>query len=135
MYILISLFAISLVSLAIMFSRKLMILRNQGISIHEVEHMILELPFIKEIKHLTIRQVKRVGYVGLVTSIRLYFRTINITKAKYTEIKAKLKSIDKTKIISDIEKKEVNKFLKIVSSYKHKIRQIKHQIKEEEKIL
>ena len=118
-----------------MFSRKLVLLKNQGIQIEQVEGVILELPFVKEIKHLTIRQLKRYGYIGVVTSIRLYFRGVNLAKVEYNKIKEKLSSVDKSKWINDIEKREVNKFLKVVSNYKHKIRQIKHQIKEEENIL
>ena len=135
MYILLSLFLISLIALTIMFSRKLVLLKNQGIQIEHVEGVILELPFVKEIKHLTIRQLKRYGYIGVVTSIRLYFRGVNLAKVEYNKIKEKLSSVDKSKWINDIEKREVNKFLKVVSNYKHKIRQIKHQIKEEENIL
>ncbi len=135
MYILLALFFISLISLTVMFSRKLILLKNQGVMIEHAEDLILELPFVKELKHLTIKKVKRYGYVGVVTSIRLYFRGINLAKLKYTELKDKINSVDKSKWINDIEKREVNKFLKVVSNYKHKIRQIKHQIKEEEKIL
>ena len=135
MYILLSLFLISLIALTIMFSRKLVLLKNQGIQIEQVEGVILELPFVKEIKHLTIRQLKRYGYIGVVTSIRLYFRGVNLAKVEYNKIKEKLSSVDKSKWINDMEKREVNKFLKVVSNYKHKIRQIKHQIKEEENIL
>ena len=135
MYILLSLVLISLIALTIMFSRKLVLLKNEGIQIEQVEGVILELPFVKEIKHLTIRQLKRYGYIGVVTSIRLYFRGVNLAKVEYNKIKEKLSSVDKSKWINDIEKREVNKFLKVVSNYKHKIRQIKHQIKEEENIL
>ncbi len=132
MPILISLFSISLIIISILFSRKLILVRNGNFLENIREDGA---PLLEELRDITLKKIKKYGYLTLVTSIRLYFRTINTTKAKYKEIKDKLKNVDKSKLINEIEKREVNKFLKVVSTYKHKIRQIKHQIKEEENVL
>ena len=134
MTILISLFFISLISIAIMFEKKLALLKNQSESITEKGTPTLEMPYVVEIKDITIRKVKRAGYLGLITIIRLYFRSLNFLKYKYDKLKDLTKNIHKN-TTNDIEKKEINRFLKVVSDYKNKIRKIKSRIKEEEKRL
>jgi RAB protein geranylgeranyltransferase component A len=61
-----------------------------------------------------------------------------LLKRNYKAIKTKLVNrINKSKnnIAGELpEKREVSKFLKMVSEYKHKIKKIKHQILEEENI-
>ncbi len=117
-----------------MFGRKLNLVRNGEIEINESINTALEIPYIAEIKQITVKKVKRFGYIGLVTSIRLYFRSTNLVKAKYQDLKTKMKNVQKTNAVEGTTEKEVSRFLKVVSDYKHKIRRIKHQIKEEEKI-
>ena len=134
MALLISLFLISLAGLAVMFSRKLALLKNQDAASLEKEHPPLEIPYVVEIRHLTVRKIKKYGYVGLVTVIRLYFRSTNILKAKDKKLKEKIENLHKHEIKNGSEKQEVNRFLKIISDYKHKIRKIKHQIQEEESL-
>lgn len=134
MTIIISLFFISLTVITVMFGRKLNLVRNGEIEINESINTALEIPYIAEIKQITVKKVKRFGYIGLVTSIRLYFRSTNLVKAKYQDLKTKMKNVQKTNAVEGTTEKEVSRFLKVVSDYKHKIRRIKHQIKEEEKI-
>src|SRR3989344_2793141 len=124
MTILISLFFISLISIAIMFEKKLALLKNQSESITEKGTPTLEMPYVVEIKDITIRKVKRAGYLGLVTIIRLYFRSLNFLKYKYDKLKDLTKNIHKN-TTNDIEKKEINRFLKIISDYKNKNRKKK----------
>lgn len=132
MNILIFLFIISFFAITIIFNRKLSLVQNKDTSILEKEQIILEIPYVVEIKHITTRKIKKYGYVTLVTIIRLYFRSINLLKLKYTKVKTKISNLHKHDIENGIANKEVNKFLRVVSDYKHKIRKIKHSIKKEE---
>jgi hypothetical protein len=132
MNILIPLFIISFVAITIMFNRKLSLIQNKDVSILEKELSSLEIPYVVEIKYITTKKIKRYSYVALVTIIRLYFRSINLLKVKHTNLKTKLSNWHKRDIKNGSENKEVNKFLRMVSDYKYKIRKIKHNIKKEE---
>ena len=114
--------------------RKLISLKNhENEQIISREETLFELPYLKEVKHLTITNVKKHGYVLLVETVRFYVRGINILQNKYEEIKIKIKNRGK-KNTTDGEKKEISKFLKIIAEYKHKIREIKHKVKKEENL-
>lgn len=132
MTILLSFFFISLISFSIMFERRLALLKSQDMYEIEKKHSTLEVPYVLEIKDITIKGVKKVGYVSIVTTIRLYFRSINFLKYRYEKLKAITKNVNGE--AKNGTEKEVSKFLKVVSDYKYKIRKIKHQIKEEEKM-
>lgn len=133
MYILLILFFISLLGISIMIGRKLVLLKNgQALGIEKV---LFEIPHLEKVKYLIVQNTKKYGHIGLVESLRFYIRSSNFLKSKYGEIKNKIKNI-RTKNQSNgnpPEKAEVSKFLKMVSDYKHKIREIKHKIHEEEK--
>lgn len=131
MYFLLILFFTSLLGIAFMIGRKLLVLQNGEILSNE--EIILKTEYIEEWKHASIKNIKKYGYILLVITIRIYFRCINFIKNKYQEFKKRLKNI-RHKNISNIseEKKQISKFLKIISEYKQKIREIKHKIKEEE---
>lgn len=129
MYILLILFFTSLISIIIMIVRKLAILK-QGHELHH-EEVLFELPYLKEVKHVTIRGVRKYSYDGLVSVVRLYVKSINFLKNKYDTIKIKNR---KTKEEISGDKKEISKFLKIIGEYKHKIREIKHRIHKEENL-
>jgi hypothetical protein len=114
-----------------MIGRKLVLLRN-GHILHK-EETLFKAPFFEEWKHLTIKNIKKHGYAGLVATIRFYIQSSNLLKNKYQEAKIKIKNIRAKNLNSDSgEKREVSKFLKMISEYKHKIREIKHKIREEE---
>ena len=105
MPILISLFSISLIIISILFSRKLILVRNGNFLENIREDGA---PLLEELRDITLKKIKKYGYLTLVTSIRLYFRTINTTKAKYKEIKDRLRignkvqqGIDGCKLIYD----------------------------------
>jgi hypothetical protein len=129
MYFLLTLFFVSLFGIAFMIGRKLLILQDtQG---GTEEEIFLEIPYIEEWKHLTIKGVRKHSYNGLVTIIRLYVRSSNFIKNKYEKIITEIDKKRKEHIIKR-SKKEVSRFLKTVSDYKHKIREIKHRVAEEE---
>ncbi len=132
MTILISLFLISFIAITVMFNRKLFLLKNGDITVTQKENMVLEIPYILKIKNITNKKIKKYGYVILVTIIRLYFRSLNLLKRKYKELKTRIDNLNKGEVVNGTEKREVNKFLKGISDYKNKIKEIKHQIKEEE---
>ena len=120
--------------MTIMFGRKLALVRNGSTEKIERENIVIT-PYLIEVKHITIKKIKKYSYVGLVTTIRLYFRSSNLLKTKYEELKTKIKNSNIVKNREGINEKEVSGFLKTVSEYKNKIRKIKHQIKEEENLL
>lgn len=131
MAILVSLFLISFIAIIILFGRKLSLIQSQNINIVEKEHTAFKIPYILEIKHITIKKIKKYGYLILVTTIRIYFRSLNLLKRKYKELKTKIGNSNKSEV-QNTKKQEINRFLKGISDYKNKIRKIKHDIKEEE---
>ena len=133
MYFLLILFFTSLLGITFMVERKLVMLKN-GVLLHR-EETFFKAPYLEEWKHLTSKNVKRHGYTVLVATIRFYVRFSNLLKNKYQEIKIKIKNIRSRKSNSNLSgKQEISKFLKIISEYKYKIREIKHKIKEEENL-
>lgn len=127
------LFAISLMSMSILIGRKILVLRRAEIGeVIVSEEITIEGPSIEEVRAVTVHKVKKIGYVGLVTSIRLYFRSTNFIKNKYSVLKEKVRN---TYNKNSSENKETSKFLKVISEYKYKIRDLKHKIKEEEESL
>ena len=135
MYFLLILFFGSLLGITFMIGRKLLLIQNGQITYEDNNtEEFLRAQHLEELKHATLKAIKKHSYNGLVMTIRFYFRSVNFFKNKYQEVKIKIKSIH-IKKLSDTEKKEVSKFLKLISEYKHKIREIKHRIKEEEENL
>ena len=128
-YFLLILFFASLLSIIIMMGKKLAVLKNEQIL--NQEEILFEIPYLKEIKHITIKNVRKHGYAGLVTALRFYIRFTNFLKDKYKEIKVKIENKSNENHANG-EKKEISKFLKIIGDYKNKIRDIKHKIKREE---
>lgn len=131
MYFLLILFFASLFGITFMIGRKLLVL--QDVRGETYEEIFLEIPYIEEWKHLTIRGVKRHSYNGLVAIIRFYVRSSNFIKNKYEKILMEIENKRKEHIIKR-GKKEVSRFLKTVSEYKHKIREIKERVKKEENL-
>lgn len=133
MYILLTLFFISLVGIIVMIGRKLLMFQNGQIL--DRGEIIFKIPHFEELKYLITKNIKKHGYKGLVVTIRFYFRSANLLKNKYQEVKIKVKDMRvKNSKNNGEQQKEVSKFLKIISEYKHKIREIKHKIKEEENL-
>jgi hypothetical protein len=135
MYTLIILFFASLFGIMFMVGRKLAFVRNEQILGREdVLHPFD--PHIEKIKHLARRSAKEYSYMALVTTIRIYVKSLNFTKQKLQEAKEKAIEIMKKRRNGGMNTtesiQEDNKFLKKVSEYKQKIREIKHKIKKEE---
>lgn len=134
MYFLLILFFGSLLGITFMIGRKLLILQNGQMTYKENAETFLKAQYLEELKYTVIKTIKKHSYTGLVAIIRFYFRGTNLLKNKYQAVKTKIKNL-RSKNLKDDEKKEVSKFLKMISEYKQKIRAIKHKIKEEEKNL
>jgi len=137
MYFILILFFGSLFGITFMIGRKLLMLQNGQISYRDDAETFLKAQYFEELKHSTIKTIKKHRYTGLVTIVRIYVRSSNFIKNKYEQVKIKIKNIYLKKIRSETEvkeKQEVPKFLKIISEYKNKIREIKHKIKEEENL-
>ncbi len=132
MYFILTLFFASLIGIAIMIGRKLMLIRNG--QTFEIYHLHPFIPDFHRITYLTLKSLKRLAYLILFITIRSYFRLSNFLRSKYNETKIKVKNqFNKSQLMGHLpEKREVNKFLKIISDYKSKISEIKHRIKEEE---
>lgn len=131
MYLPLILFFISLAAIIFMLSRKLVLLQHEQVLNHE--EVLFNLPYLKEVKHITITNIRKHGYTLLVTTVRFYVRGTNLLKNKYEEIKIKI--INKSRIDNiNGEKKEISKFLRIIGEYKNKIREIKHRIRKEENL-
>ena len=133
MYFLIILFFGSLLGIAFMIGRKLIMLQN-GQTLNEGE-ILFDPLYLEKWKQVTVKNTKKHGYTSLVVIIRFYFRSINFFENKYQEVKNKIKEIhQKRQKRIHGGKKEVNSFLKMVSEYKNKIRKIKEKVKEEENL-
>lgn len=133
MYFLLILFFGSLSGIFFLIGKKLVMLKNGQLLEAHKEEFFLKTPPVEEWKEVTIKHTKKHGYSLLVMTIRLYFRSSNLLKNKYLEIKDKMKEKqNKRKKSTNDGEKKVNSFLKMVSEYKNKIRRIKEQVKKEE---
>ena len=136
MYFLLILFFGSLLGIIFMIGRKLLLLQSGQVSQRDNVETFLKAQYFEELKHSTIKTIKKHRYTGLVTIVRLYVRSSSFIKNKYELVKTKIKNIYHKKVGSEVneikERQEVPKFLKIISEYKNKIREISHKIKEEE---
>jgi len=117
-----------------MIGKKLILLKNK--KIEYTERILFKIPNLDEIKNITAKNSKRYGYIILVKIIRFYIRTSILLKYIYAITKKKIKNIYYKyfpyKIKEKNKKNEVSKFLKMISDYKHKIKNIKDKIVEEE---
>ncbi|MDP2789485.1 MAG: hypothetical protein Q8O46_05630 [bacterium] len=134
MYITLILFFTSLLGIILMIGQKLVLLRN-GMTVN-VEHFHPFTPDFMKIKYLTKKGLQRGGYLALVAVLRFNIRLSNLIKSQYQEIKNAIKETIHKKIQSEnkmkLEGHEVSRFLKMMSEYKSKIRNIKQKIRKEE---
>ena len=133
MYIILIIFFISLIGISAMIGKKLILLKNG--KIEYTERVLFDIPNLDEIKNVATKNSKRYGYVILVETIRFYVRTSLLVKYIYFKTKKKIKEIHHKYFphkIKENKEKEVSKFLRMVSDYKHKIKNIKDKIVEEE---
>ncbi len=132
-YFILILFFTSLFSIIFMVGKKLILLKNGQIEV--AEGALFEIPYLKELKHLIAQSIKKYEHEGLVLVVKFYLQGINLAKVGYGNLKKKIKDLHiKKQPNGEVsERVEVSKFLRFVSTYKHKIIEIKHRIKEEEK--
>jgi hypothetical protein len=119
-----------------MLKRKLTLIAN-GHTV-KIQHAHPFVPDLQKIKHITFKSTKRFGYVTLFITLRFFIKSSNFIKTKskiiIKELKNKFRKNKENYADEIIEKKEVSKYLKVISEYKDKIRKIKDVIKEEEGI-
>ncbi len=137
MYILLILFFISLALILSMMGHKLRLVRDGQIMSHESSPYFI--PDLEIIREVSVRGLKKYGHLGLVGLVRMQIKSVNMTKKSYGMLKEKLSNIEmlqnsKWRGLGDEAREvKVSKFLKMVSDYKQKVREIRHRIHEEEK--
>jgi len=116
-----------------MIGRRLFLLKKNP-TIFE-DKILFVYPNLNELRHIVVKKSSEYGYIILVKIIRLSIRSSKITKHYYKKTKTKIRKIINKHDIQkeEIEKKEVSSFLKKVSQYKNKIKNIKNQVIDEEK--
>lgn len=129
MYIILIIFFVSLIGISAMIGKKLILLKKG--QIENTEKNLFEIPNLDQIKHVTVKNSKKYGYIILVEIMRFYIRFLKLLKLKYKEIKNVYNKYLPHKEINT-QTKEVSKFLKMISDYKYKIKNIKDKIEEEE---
>lgn len=123
-------FFISLLGIIVMVWRKIS-RKEELINEENVSDMLIDMPYVDEIKYMTAKKLKKYGYVVLLSSIRLSMKSTKAVKKAGNEIGEIVKrTLLKNKNSED--PKEVSKFLQMVSEYKNKIKHIKKRIREEE---
>lgn len=128
------LFFVSLLGISFMVGRKVKLLRRGALEVNG--EFPWRVPETHEVRRITVRSLKRYGYVILVISIRSYIKSSDFIKEKYGKLKYRIISnIDKRmhKGVVSEEAKEPSKFLKMVSEYKNKVKEIKDRIREQER--
>ncbi len=137
MTIIFILFFASLLGLGIMLGKKLALLRAGTLEVKTAAEPHPFVPDWEKLKELVQKHARRYGYQATVTAVRIYVRSSNLFKAKALELRDKVAKLAEqyggSKNGASSEPKEVNKFLRLISDYKNKVRAIKHKIHEEEK--
>ncbi len=133
MYLPLIFFILSLVGIIVMIGRKLVVVRNGQTLV--VEHSHPFIPDLQKMKHLTFKGAKKLSFIIIFIVLKSFIKSSNFVKTKskllYQILKNKFK---KNKPLEETEKKEVSKYLRVISEYRYKIRQMKHRIKADEGI-
>jgi hypothetical protein len=124
------LFFLSLTGISFMIGKKLIFLKEGNIT--HIDAIPKLIPDLETIKYTISKKTKKGGYLATVTVLRLYIQSSNLFKYIYNKTKEKIEEIKKN-VENNTEQKEASKFLKMISDYKYKVRNIKRQIEEEEK--
>jgi hypothetical protein len=136
MYLPLILFFLSLAGIIIMVWRELVLVKNGQVAITHHVHPFV--PDLQKIKYLTSKGTKKLSYITLFVTLKIFIKSSNFIKIKskmfIKKLKDKFKKSNDNSLGETTEKKEVSKYLKIISEYQQKIRKIKHRIKEEEGI-
>lgn len=134
MYPIFILFFAALLGIMVMVGRKVVLLRN-GVDVRNETPFHPLLPDMMRMRVWMMHAINKYGYLALVVILRLYFRFINFLKTKHSDIRifVKTRIAKRTKTPDQKEAaREASGFLKMMSEYKHKVRNLKHKIKEEE---
>lgn len=131
MYIPLILFIASLLSIIVMIGRKWLKLEEGQVL--SAESIPAELPYLQEVREVTVKNIRKHGYNTLVTTIRIYVKTTDFLKNEWSNFKRKTQEFG-SKLMHNTEKKEISKFLSTIGEYKQKIRDIKHRIRKEENL-
>ncbi len=129
MFTLLILFLVSSLGITLMIGRKWRLASQGHITFRDSLHPFV--PDIQKVKFLAVEGTKKSVHFTVVNILRLHVKSSNAIKNKYTAIKARIND----KMNEDDgtgEKVGVSKYLKMISDYKQKIREIKHKIHEEE---
>ena len=137
MYFFFILFFLSLTAIIFMIGRKFILINN--VKEHDIDHtetFLTDILDFDKIKHLLIENLKKIEHIFIWITVRTYLISKNFINKKSNEIIVKIKNRlqkDRQENIVE-EKKEVSRYIKIISEYRQKIRKIKHKIREEEGI-
>ena len=129
-------FFFSLAGIIVMIWRELVLMRNGQVAIAQHSHPFV--PELQRIKHLTFKNSKKLGYTIIFLTLRFFIKSSNFIKNQSIILAKKIngifKKLRKNAGSETVEKKEVSKYLRVISEYRQKIREMKHRIKEEEGI-
>jgi len=138
MYFFFILFFVSLATISLMIGRKLILINNlEGHNAHNpTEAFLSEILDFEKIKHLTIKNGKKMGHTTIWIILRTYIISSNFINKKRKELIIKIKNrLSKHRPLENPNQpKEVSKYIKVISEYRQKIRHMKHKIKVEEGI-
>ena len=134
MVIILILFFASLLAIIVMLGRQIILLRRGEVRTNEggVHPFV---PEVLKVKYLAETEGKRYGFLLLVALLRTYFRVASSLKTSYQNTRVKIKTAIEKKMGKSGEgetTREVSGFLRMVGEYKHRLRSLKHKIKEEE---
>ena len=115
MYFFLILFFVSLIAITFMIGRKLILINNTGEhhSHNAAEEFLSEILDFDKLKHLTIKNGKKVGHATIWVTLRIYIISSNFVNKKRKEIVVKVKNkLGKRHNEENPEKKEVSKYIK-----------------------
>lgn len=124
------LFFIALISLVIMIMKRVFLIRTGSrIIINDDPY----LPPVHEVRHIFIKNTRQYSLIIISIILRTSIRTYILLRRKGSEIAHKIiNKYNKSTAKLAPEKREVNRFLKGISEYKNKIKNLKEKIIEEE---
>jgi len=130
-------FSVSLLGIIVMIWRKLVLFR-QG-TLEDIKHSHPFAIDFEKIKYFASKAGKKLRYGLLFIVLKSSIKASNFIKTKWVLLLDEIKNrvLKKTTVINAdgiTEKKEVSKYLKIISEYQQKIRNMKYRIKKEEGI-
>lgn len=138
MYLPLFIFLISIGSIGLLFFRKFKVL-GPAIGAHrKIDHteFFFDVPELEDIKVIVVKQMKRYGYLTLVTTLRIYVRGGKLANTLARTIARKAMTLNDKYLSKKKETKgaQTSIFLRTIGEYKRKIKKLKDRIKQEEGI-